>query len=341
MEPMLTKIHRQIIFDTRMNLRLVLLYSLLLFSRFSISAQNLVPNPYFSDTVGAGCPNGQSLFTEDEVAIAKGWSSFGATPDYFNSCGTPCCNVPLNGFGFQNAVSGGAYCGMVTYDDSTPLIYLKDYRELIGAQLIIPLVAGKKYIATIEVSLADSAMSASNNMGISFSTIRYADSNSAPINNHATVYDPAIITQTGIWTTISGSFVADSDYTYVIVGNFFQDDSTKTVLTGIHNPAVTFSYYYVGFVSVVPDTVTAINNVTDIVHVSIYPNPSSGIFRISCSSQIASMQVFDMAGRLVTAYPDGFNKNTGTINLEGKAKGVYLLRTTTACGISNSKLVLE
>src|SRR5436189_139332 len=70
----------------------------------SASAQNLVPNPSFEDTVA--CPT-----TVDQVYKATGWHSYRPSPDYFNTCADSASlfSVPYNAFGYQYPRTGNAY----------------------------------------------------------------------------------------------------------------------------------------------------------------------------------------------------------------------------------------
>src|SRR5689334_10862519 len=93
----------------------------------TLKAQNLVPNPSFEifDT----CPD-----NVDQVNRAQGWSSFGNTPDYFNTCdstGNMAVSIPHNALGYQLAADGSAYCGLFNHE-------VFEYREYIGSQLINP-----------------------------------------------------------------------------------------------------------------------------------------------------------------------------------------------------------
>src|ERR1700722_4176269 len=105
MEQRLTKIQWQIFFNFVNSKTFSFLFGIvLLFCATRLRAQNLVPNPSFEDTVS--CPT-----SVDEVYRAVAWSSFGETPDYFNSCGIDEVGVPKNELGYRSAATGHAYCG--------------------------------------------------------------------------------------------------------------------------------------------------------------------------------------------------------------------------------------
>lgn len=132
---------------------------------------NLVLNPSFEDTIS--CPSAAAQITR-----ANGWSSYSGTPDYFNSCATLSSqiSVPNNFGGYQQAVSGAAYAGFISYGS-----FLPNMREFIAGTLTAPLSIGIKYYVTFKINLpVNPSMNincASNNLGVLFSTIAYGSCN--------------------------------------------------------------------------------------------------------------------------------------------------------------------
>ena len=274
---------------------------LLIFCGSMLQAQNLVPNPSFEDTIH--CPEGA-----DQVSYSSGWSSYGNSPDYFNSCGaTPTVNVPQNALGYQPAASGNAYCGFATYV-SPPLIGPDDYREYLGRMLSANLITGTKYYVSFKVSLAydgrlGPANCASNNLGVKFSNEPYNAS-------YHVIYNPqinmnTIITDTLNWTRIFGSFISDSAYQYIIIGNFFDNSHTDTlILDG--DSLCAGAYYYIDDICVSTDslycanyTYIGINEPGKPSSLNIYPNPATNYLNIDFSSftSFYDLEVFDTFGR--------------------------------------------
>jgi hypothetical protein len=68
--------------------------------------------------------------------------------------------------------------------------------------------------------------------------------------------------------------------------------------------------------------------------VNVYPNPSSGIFRID--GPISSIEVFDNLGRLILS-----SSNNNTINLTSFGQGIYHAKIQTANGPATIKLVVK
>ena len=246
-----------------------------MFSTTIFGQMNLVPNPSFEDTIS--CPT-----LGGEVSKAEFWYSLANTPDYLNACCVlPNYNVPSNIFGFQNAHSGNAYMGLCTYST------VAFYREIIGAYLLAPLIVGQKYYVNFKVSTAYSPFTASicaatSGLGILFSTVDYI-STQPSINNYAQVYCDTIISDTVNWTTIKGSFIADSAYTFISIGNFFDDQHTDTICFGFFTGYV--AYYYVDDVCISTDSLyseiwTSIPLSNKNKMISIFPNPVRNVVHI-------------------------------------------------------------
>lgn len=225
---------------------------------FNIKAQeNLVPNPSFERY--SECP-GLSMIT-----TALGWSSYRDSPDFFHSCATFNSSVPNNAAGYQCPATGSGYSGIYTFRSDA--IFPKNAREFLGIKLTKQLDSGQKYYISFKVSLADDATYATNNIGVLFSrnffcgdTSDFCDtSEAAPLTNYVHIYSKQIITDSVAWTTISGSFIADSTYEYIMIGNFFTDDSTDFV---VFDTLGKWSYYYVDDVCVSLDSTTCLN-ITD------------------------------------------------------------------------------
>lgn len=249
---------------------------LFLFACSFAEAQNLVSNPSFEDTVH--CPD-----NFDKVYLANGWSSFGASSDYFNSCTqTNLTDVPNNYYGYQNASSGNGYCGLIAY-----VKYIFDWREFIGRQLTLPLTIGVKYFVSFKVSLSDSSTYAVNNIGVLFSTVPHNES-SNPIlpNNFSQIHSQAIISDKLNWANVAGSFIADSAYSFLIISNFYRDSLCDTLFTGpTHGTNFEESYYYIDDVCVSTDSLTcngnvSVKNIFNEQSFTCFPNPTNDLLTI-------------------------------------------------------------
>ena len=79
---------------------------------------------------------------------------------------------------------------------------------------------------------------------------------------------------------------------------------------------------------------------TDIVNVSVYPNPSNSNWNFRTSNTvITSVEVFNLLGKRVVSQK---NNNTGiAISTQGLTSGIYIARITTEQGTKSVKLIKE
>jgi hypothetical protein len=85
--------------------------------------------------------------------------------------------------------------------------------------------------------------SASNNIGVRFTTKPYSASFPPPINNTATLNTDTIVKDTLNWILLSWNFTADSAYNYIYIGNFFDNAHTDTVVINAPNGQFGIAYY--------------------------------------------------------------------------------------------------
>lgn len=278
--------------------------------------QNLVPNPSFEDTVS--CP-----FWAGDIEKASGWIRCGSS-DYFHSCNLSDWGVPNNVFGYQPATSGIAYAGFLTYANN-----LGNDREFVACSISTPLTIGTKYYVSFNVALSLNDLGAQSNcasdkIGAMFTTYFYNCDTllTTPfITNNPPVFTDAIITDSLNWTQITGSFVADSVYTYLVIGNFFDDANTDTIK--FFNDFMDHAYYYLDDVCLSTDSAycAAFVGVEEkpIEHIlKIYPNPTTGQFTVQGAT--GTIEVHDLFGRLVLT-------TTGPqVDMSPYPSGIYFVR---------------
>jgi hypothetical protein len=73
--------------------------------------------------------------------------------------------------------------------------------------------------------------------------------------------------------------------------------------------------------------------------VKVYPNPSNGVVNISADTNIESMELYDIQGRLLQS--STVNDAAAQLNITQRASGIYLLKVTTDKGIKVEKIVKE
>ena len=295
-----------------------LLYILLSSISIAAQSQNLVPNWSFEDTIA--CPPGP-------IDLAIGWSSYRQSPDYCHSCNSSSQSVPFNQWGYQYPKTGEAYAGLITYINFVP-----DAREYIGIQLLQPLIVGTEYFISFYVGMAFNVETqlfgiATNKLGLRFSTIQYtAFSNPAPIDNFAHIYTDSINTDTLNWTKISGKFIADSTYNYIIIGNFFSDSLTS--ITYLDSTAK-WSYYYIEDIKISTDS-SFVNNIENYISpyiINAFPNPARDWLTIE-GKEIKSIEAYDLCGRLILPKMTVSSFKT-KIDISPLRHGLYFLKINT------------
>jgi hypothetical protein len=297
---------------------------------FFSSAQNLVNNPGFEDTIS--CPNGFGF-----VDKATYWISYNANPDYFNTCSPSCYNstcfgIPQNMYGSQAAHSGNAYVGLGTYAEFP----FQNYREIIGSQLTQPLIPGTKYFVSCFVSRAGGysfsplGKGASNNFGFRFYINPYSGSNPCPIDNYSQLHETALISDSINWTRITGSFIADSAFEYIALGNFYLDELTDTLEIEDHDTTLfNFAYYYVDDICVSTDSLfcnstSGTQEANENKYLRIFPNPFSKYFYLQYSNENfnkGSCLIYNLLGEKV--YETNLKCNQQEIDLGELSGGVY------------------
>lgn len=299
---------------------------LLFVATLRCEAQNLVPNPSFEDreicpyTIGFE-PGGKPLH----------WEKWFESPEYFNACaGTlndvdTVLDVPLNGFGYQYAFDGEGYVGMATFQNEA--------REYVGCELIEPLIVGQTYSLSFFANVATGGnywdpKLASNNLGLLFTMEANIWAGlTGPgfaFRNYAHLYSQEILADTAYWVQVSGVFVADSAYPYLVIGNFFEDALTDTM--GLEGYSTYAAYYFVDGVCVTQGSSacsfdtgmpTAVEDL-----VGIWPNPVTS--NLSVVGLVGRYSVQDVMGRSITTGA-ARKGEPSTIEVAGWREGQYVL----------------
>ena len=123
---------------------------------------NLIRNGGFEEETTDTC--GANSFTTNYCPIKYWYQHKGSSPEYFKSCSSaPQFGVPYNVNGHQlDASTGSSYAGIATYENGSPT-----FKEFLMTELVEPLLIGKQYKYTMNISRNDYYILASN-IGISF-----------------------------------------------------------------------------------------------------------------------------------------------------------------------------
>jgi hypothetical protein len=318
-------------------MRTLIIIPFLLFWNLA-TCQNLVPN--YSFEVYDTCPD----YLSQLYRVADWHAANNSTPDYFNQCASLGNNVyvPNNQFGFQYSSSGVGYCGFHNWG-------VNNYREPIQALLTSPLTIGTKYFISFNVNLADGGVfggRASDKMGARFTNHFFSSSNPAPVDNFAHIYSHSIISDTSNWVTIQGSFIADSAYMYILIGNFFDNANTDTL--HLMNPVSSeMSYYYVDDICVSVDSMACSmkTNVQELRYnedIKIYPNPSTQFLTLEFENinlMNHELLLFDQQGQLIRELTTETSDKI-TFNTSQLTKGLYLIQLITEGQVRITKKII-
>ncbi|MBK9730321.1 MAG: T9SS type A sorting domain-containing protein [Chitinophagaceae bacterium] len=314
------------------NLYIILLCAL---STLNSSAQNLVTNGDFEDSIH--CPNN---IYGSLVENAAGWMSMRGSPNYFHSCVDDTLglfDVPSNGFGNQYPSSGNAYGGFYTYGN--PAGGSENYREFMGTHLLQPLTIGQTYYVSFKISWATEGIYypinwATNKVGARFSILPQNSLTSDPLPNSAHIYENSVIADSLNWSQVSNSFIADSNYEYVIFGNFFDAGYTTAISYG---PTSLGAYYYIDDVCVTGtksncETWNSIGGIEPNISLKLYPNPVDDKLIVEMpQSGVYRLAIFNSQGIVVEQRNDKEIRHDEEFNTKEFENGVYW------CGIFSYK----
>ncbi|MCW5898655.1 MAG: T9SS type A sorting domain-containing protein [Flavobacteriales bacterium] len=301
---------------------------LLFMAALPCMAQNLVPNPSFEEADTCLILN---TYYYPETGPLH-WFTGGGSTDHFQSC-LPFGafnGVPLNAATFQYPYEGEAYAGMITYNEQFGV------REYWMVELTSPLVVGQTYYASFYANAAfrndgqsNQAWVASSGVGMLFTMeprqYEAGDPLPTPVN-HAHIQHAGILADTAEWTLVSGNFVSDSAYRYVMLGNHFDNANTDT----LHLEHLTIQgrgYTVIDKVCVSPDpdgcpmALGVPETVQD--GVVLFPNPAFGVVCMSGLSQCTQVAIYDSLGRQL--WTGNAVAGTWRMDVGAWARGAYLL----------------
>jgi hypothetical protein len=296
--------------------------------------QNLIPNESFE--LYEDCPTSS---TELHTQVLD-WVSFSETPDYFNACNnstTGVVGVPSNFLGFEPAFNGQGYIGIGTYVHTFP-----DIREYAASQLLTPLTVGSTYYFSAYISELDSGdyedwRCRTNRLGVSF----FVDpvifdpptATVIPTNNPQIDLDISEADTMG-WTYIQGSFVADQNYNWLAIGNFYDGLNTDTVQ--LADSAKCLAYLFIDQVCLSGENDFCLLGDETFLErnfVSVYPNPASEFFELqTVRSRLKQIRVFDIGGRAVLNKSFEASESRLRIDCSDWKGGIYFLSSQFADG---------
>ena len=258
--------------------------------------------------------------------------------------------LPMNMFTFQEPFEGNSCIGLGTYINTGS----EEQREWIMVPLLDNLVQGQTYYCSFRANAGlggnlphPTIWVASNHVGMLFTTYERHWDWGEPYPsalNRAQVQYPQILSDTLGWTLVSGSFVADSAYSYLMMGNFYSNAQTDTL--HFANQASVEQWYDNGYTLIDAVCVSPLPNGCELAHeVSenvdstpfVSPNPAIDELVIGrAAGQEAA--VVDMLGRMV--WNGRVDSDRYTIGVTNWARGAYVLQLSGAVSLKFVKFVL-
>ena len=314
-----------------------------LFISFGASAQNLVVNPSFENT-SSNCANfgGEGFFTDlngswDNASNNPGGDSC-SSPDLFSACnlifGSPGpVHMPNSALGYQYSRTGTRHAGIITHES------LDEYREYIQGRTSAPLVQGQSYCVSMYVSLGNSVLYASNNIGVYFGNTPY-QRNPCPGQTNSAIYvTPQLnyscnaITDTMNWVRLQWNYVASGGEQYFMIGNFFNNANT----TIVSNPGGTFinpyAYYFIDDVSIVASTACCFADLNPVPTKCVSDAPFALTAVGGVGSSCSNISTGTWSGTGVT------NASAGTFSPAVAGPGSHTITYTLSCGYSTTLTV--
>ncbi|MBK0404924.1 T9SS type A sorting domain-containing protein [Adhaeribacter sp. BT258] len=98
--------------------------------------------------------------------------------------------------------------------------------------------------------------------------------------------------------------------------------------------------------NILVERVTVVNGVKENIlqsNVVVFPNPSNGLFnlKVPVTTRNYSVEVMDLTGKLVKQQTVTNNAGTTQLNLNGTAKGIYILKIASEGNVATRKLIVE
>ncbi|MCB9163700.1 MAG: T9SS type A sorting domain-containing protein [Flavobacteriales bacterium] len=306
---------------------------------------NLVPN--------AGFEESDTCTTMDfGVEGPLNWHSANGTPDHLQSCVPYGAfnGLPMNFLTFQESFEGSSCVGVQTYHQSGST----EYREWIQAALLEPMVIGQTYYCSFRANAAFGGNAeyptiwlASDKVGMIFTMQdrmwEVGDPYPVPPNYAHFMY-PQVLADTVGWTLVSGSFVADSAYQYVMIGQFFSNALTDTL--HFADPNSVFPWYPRGYtlvdavcVSASPEGCDLGQGVGDVQATGpvLFPNPAQEQLIVGQRAG-AEAQVLDGVGRVL--WRGRISSERWLLGVGSWARGAYMLRMAFRGRVETHKFVL-
>ena len=215
--------------------RQALLMLLFLALGVPVFSQNILPNPSFG--IRDCCPQANSA-----MHCCRDWEMVNSSVEYVHYCTTN--PTLIERLEIRPPRTDSAIVASVFGAGA--------YREYFGCWLPGPLLAGKTYCLSFWIAISPYSHRTVDRYQVLFTTDKPVQ-NYPPLPSY--ILDSAqfthygYITETDVWTQISGSFVADGSEAFMTFGVFDPLDSIKAI---VNSTGLTDAYYFIDDVALYP-----------------------------------------------------------------------------------------
>jgi phage-related protein len=283
----------------------------------SLLAQNIVPNPSFETKTN--CPvftnNWNYCSDWNNVNMVLNDYNYG-TPDYYHYCGTSLVELPNTYLAHVLPSTGDALMGLVIYNHD-----IAEYREYISCKLTEKMNPEQSYTVKLKVTGGTNInyRFTSNKLGIHFSTAPLSQSGYYRIDRTAQL-EISTVLNTAQWVEYSFSFVPDSSYEFITIGNFETDNNTteNIVVTSPNK----YSNVFLDDISIIAGTTgNSEQRISEDLIFNFSPTRNQIDFQ-SPVTKIEKIIIHSIEGRVLCTY--NLFENSGSISLpEFLTKGIF------------------
>jgi len=209
-------------------------------------------------------------------------------------------------------------------------------------QLLYPLIPGNTYHISMRVSRGNWTnqaynCSASNKLGIRFTTYAYTNLDTPAINNFVQVYTDSIVQDTLNWVLLDWNYVPDSAYTNIYLGNFFDDNHTDTLVIAAPLGQFGAAYYFIDSLIILCISSNCNTGMpTTMIAEDIILYHSKTIFIKSEMAKKGELYLFNETGQLILNRKVNDNER---INISELSDGFYLAVLQTASKRTYKKII--
>lgn len=287
------------------------------------TAQNLVPNPSFEDTVNCAVP------TQCTLLKARHWSNpTMSTPDVFDQDEQRLCGyaIPSASGEYMPPEDGLRMAGAFFWDGPSG----GDSRDYMLVPLATELVQGVHYQISLWYVRNRAFQAAVDHIGVWFGPDSAFEATTGPIDllPQMQLRDPnGEYLATGTeWTRLVDTLTATGGEAWMMIGNFDPQDSIQAIVADPGAP-YTNCYYYIDNVAVEP---LAGSGIPELMDASAFWEGGNLVVRANDLSGAVRLDVLDALGRTLQRSALNFLDGRAELSVGVYPDGVYLIHLRSA-----------